>query len=95
MDAENGTVFIGSNSTLTEEWIQGTNTTDRTLFNGTVFNSTLTEELGDGQRIRGTDTEDHTGYYYAILINIIRTVANLLMSKFLTRFRVRFLFCLR
>ena len=38
--------------------------------------------------------ENHTGYYYAILINIIRTAANLLMSKFLMRFRVRFLFCL-
>ena len=38
--------------------------------------------------------ESHTGFYYAILINIIRTAANLLMSKFLMRFRVRFLFCI-
>ena len=32
--------------------------------------------------------EEYTGYYFAILINIIRTVANLLMSDFLKRSKV-------
>ena len=41
-----------------------------------------------------TNEEEHTGYYYAILINVIRTVANLLMSRLLTKFRIRSLFCL-
>ena len=32
--------------------------------------------------------EEYTGYYFAILINTIRTVANLLMSDFLKRSKV-------
>ena len=32
------------------------------------------------------DDENYTGYYFAILINTIRTMANLLMSDFLKRF---------
>ena len=54
------------------------------------------KELDDGE-VSGEDPseeEDYTGYYFAILINVIRTIANLMMSNFLKRFRVRFLFCL-
>ena len=32
-----------------------------------------------------TKEEDYTGYYFAILINAIRTAANLMMSGFLKR----------
>ena len=38
----------------------------------------------EGQGLK--DDEDYTGYYFAILINTIRTMANLLMSDFLKRF---------
>ena len=34
------------------------------------------------------EEEEYTGYYFAILINTIRTVANLLMSDFLKRSKV-------
>ena len=54
------------------------------------------KELNDGEVSRKdpSEEEDYTGYYFAILINVIRTIANLMMSNFLKRFRVRFLFCL-
>ena len=37
--------------------------------------------------------EDYTGYYFAILINAIRTAANLLMSDFLKRSNLRNIKC--
>ena len=44
-----------------------------------------TEGQSDGvDHLKGD--EDYTGYYFAILINTIRTMANLLMSDFLKRF---------
>ena len=61
-------------------------------FSGFTFTKKfLLQVLAPSQKLEG---ENYTGYYFAILINAIRTIANLMMSDFLKRFRVRFLFCL-
>ena len=51
----------------------------------------LTPSKEDG--VDDIEEEDYRGYYFAILINSIRTIANLMMGDFLRRFRVRCLLC--
>ena len=67
-------------------------------FSGFTFTKKfLLQVLAPSEKLEGNvsdSEEDYTGYYFAILINAIRTIANLMMSDFLKRFRVRFLFCL-
>ena len=67
-------------------------------FSGFTFTKKfLLQVLAPSPKLEGAvsaEEENYTGYYFAILINAIRTIANLMMSDFLKRFRVRFLFCL-
>ena len=46
------------------------------------------EGASGGDAPNDPEEEEYTGYYFAILINTIRTVANLLMSNFLKRSKV-------
>ena len=57
-------------------------------FSGFTFTKKfLLQVLAPVDQVEGeaTKEEDYTGYYFAILINAIRTAANLMMSSFLKR----------
>ena len=47
------------------------------------------EGVSGGEVPNDPEEEEYTGYYFAILINTIRTAANLLMSDFLKRSKVK------
>ena len=62
-------------------------------FSGFTFTKKfLLQVLTPSEEVSGKDDnkeeEEYTGYYFAILINVIRTVANLMMSGFLKRSQV-------
>ena len=62
-------------------------------FSGFTFTKKfLLQVLTPSEEVSGKDDnkeeEKYTGYYFAILINVIRTVANLMMSGFLKRSQV-------
>ena len=61
-------------------------------FSGFTFTKKfLLQVLAPAKEVGGMDDkeeEEYTGYYFAILINAIRTAANLMMSGFLKRSQV-------
>lgn len=56
-------------------------------------NSTLNSTTQD-EAAQGDIDEDYTSYYFAMAINLLRFLANLLMARFLINIRIRLLFFL-